>query len=73
MHMCLIHWRMVPKAFQAVIWAYYRNGQEIDKNPSIEYLCAMFGSIACVAIREGKTPPSFKKVTGIPDERDNPF
>ena len=57
MHMCLKHWRMVPKKYQDVIWAYYRPGQEIDKQPSVEYVCVAFGSIACVALQEGKALP----------------
>jgi hypothetical protein len=27
MHMCLTHWRMVPKAVQDLIWRHYRPGQ----------------------------------------------
>lgn len=38
MFMCLRHWRMVPRALQAAVWAAYRPGQEITKDPSREYL-----------------------------------
>lgn len=57
MHMCLTHWRMVPKAVQELIWKHYRLGQEIDKNPSVEYIATAFVSISCVALKEGKTLP----------------
>lgn len=57
MHMCLRHWRMVPKAVQELIWKHYRPGQEIDKEPTIEYLCVAFVSISCVALKEGKLLP----------------
>lgn len=57
--MCSRHWRMVPPEYQKVIWHYYRAGQEVDKQPSIEYLAVAFAGIACVAIQEGRTPPRF--------------
>jgi hypothetical protein len=59
MFMCGRHWRMLPSQFQKVIWHYYRPGQEIDKQPSIEYLAVAFAGIACVALQEGRTPPRF--------------
>lgn len=58
MHMCLKHWRMVPKAVQDLIWKHYRTGQEIDKRPSIEYIATAFVSVSCVALKEGRTLPS---------------
>lgn len=61
LHMCVKHWRMVPKAVQDLIWKHYRAGQEIDKQPSIEYLCVAFVSISCVALKEGKPLPMFSK------------
>ena len=57
MHMCLPHWRMVPKAVQELIWKHYRPGQEIDKQPSVEYIATAFVSISCVALKEGKELP----------------
>lgn len=59
LHMCLPHWRMVPKILQDVLWKHYRQGQEIDKTPSLEYIAVAFSSISCVALKEGKTLPSF--------------
>jgi len=35
---CKTHWFKLPKYLRARIWATYRPGQEIDKNPSPEYL-----------------------------------
>ncbi len=57
-HMCARHWRMVPEVVQKLIWRHYRQGQEIDKRPSVEYLATAFVSISCVALKEGRTPPS---------------
>ena len=59
LHMCLKHWRMVPKTVQSLIWKHYRPGQEIDKNPSLDYIVTAFVSISCVALKEGKKLPSF--------------
>lgn len=50
--MCLRHWRMVPRDVQARIWATYRPGQEIDKNPTDEYLTVMDQAIEAVAQKE---------------------
>lgn len=60
LHMCLMHWKMVPRAVQDLIWKHYRKDQEIDKQPSLEYICTAFVSIACVALREGKELPKMK-------------
>lgn len=53
MLMCAKHWRMVPKPLQARIWATYRQGQEIDKDPSEEYLNAQVAAVLAVADKEG--------------------
>ncbi len=37
---CLEHWRRLPKYLRERIWATYRPGQEVDKQPSREYLAA---------------------------------
>jgi hypothetical protein len=58
--MCAKHWRMVPRFVQNLIWHYYREGQEIDKNPSTEYICVAFVSISTVALQEGRTLPRFR-------------
>lgn len=43
--MCKTHWYMVPKFLQAQIWKYYRPGQEIDKQPSGEYINAAMEAV----------------------------
>lgn len=60
LHMCLPHWRLVPKLVQQLIWKHYRPGQEVDKKPSTEYLCVAFVSVSCVALKEGREPPHFE-------------
>ena len=55
--MCARHWRMVPKKLQRQVWAYYRKGQEIDKNPSDKYMCAYRLAVNAVAKKEGNKQP----------------
>jgi len=55
MLMCLPHWRMVPPQFQARVWATYRRGQEVRKDPTPEYLEAAAWAIAAVAEQEVET------------------
>jgi hypothetical protein len=38
--MCARHWKTLPQSIRSAIWATYRDGQEIDKNPSREYVAA---------------------------------
>lgn len=54
MLMCLRHWRMVPKVLQARVWATYRPGQEIDKNPTGAYMEAQQAAVDAVAKKEGR-------------------
>ena len=35
---CREHWFRLPKHLRDAIWASYSSGQEIDKNPSEDYL-----------------------------------
>ena len=35
---CKEHWFRLPKQLRDAVWSTYRPGQEIDKNPSSEYL-----------------------------------
>lgn len=37
---CKKHWFMLPKQLRDRIWATYRPGQEITKDPSDEYMAA---------------------------------
>jgi hypothetical protein len=52
MFMCLRHWRMVPRALQAEIWAEYVPGQEIRKDPTDAYLDVAHRAIQTVAEKE---------------------
>lgn len=52
MLMCLRHWRMVPCEIQRRVWAHYRPGQEIDKQPTAKYLEVMTEAIEAVAAQE---------------------
>jgi len=53
MFMCKRHWYMVPKKLRDAIWAAYRPGQEVRKDPSREYLDVAMHAINVVAVREG--------------------
>lgn len=64
--MCSLHWRMVPKDLQAQVWAHYRPGQEISKDPTTEYLDVMEQAIAAVAVKEAK-PKRPPKIYQIPE------
>ena len=57
MLMCRKHWRMVPKALQARVWATYRPGQEVAKTPTPAYLIAHFSAVTAVANKEGRRSP----------------
>lgn len=35
---CYRHWMKLPKWLRDKVWAVYRPGQEVDKDPSPEYL-----------------------------------
>jgi hypothetical protein len=52
--MCGKHWAMVPQTQRTEIWRHYRDGQEIDKRPSTEYLRVMKIAIDLVARAEGQ-------------------
>jgi hypothetical protein len=52
MFMCRRHWFMVPKPMRDLIWALYRPGQEVDKDPSMDYLDATAEAINFVYDRE---------------------
>ncbi len=61
--MCLRHWRRVPRRLQNDVWKFYRPGQEVDKNPSREYLAAAAAAIEAVAKLESGNlfPPRDKR------------
>ena len=54
MLMCRRHWRMVPRALQAAVWAEYVPGQERRKDPTESYLDAAHEAIRAVAAKEGR-------------------
>lgn len=55
--MCGRHWRMVPRAAQADVWATYVPGQcDLDPMPSPEWLDAAQRAIEAVATKEGRRP-----------------
>jgi hypothetical protein len=56
MLMCRRHWRMVPRDLQDTIWRHFRPGQEIDKNPSAEYMTVQRQAVAAVALLEEESP-----------------
>lgn len=37
---CKLHWFALPREIRREIWRTYRKGQEIDKNPSADYIAA---------------------------------
>jgi hypothetical protein len=45
---------MVPRRLQADVWNEYEPGQEIRKDPTVEYLDAATAAINAVAAKEGK-------------------
>ena len=38
MFACRAHWFALPRRIRSAIWIEYREGQEVDKKPSIRYL-----------------------------------
>lgn len=53
--MCSRHWRMVTATTQDEAWQHYRKGQDIDKEPSREYLLAARKAIREVAAKEHRS------------------
>lgn len=52
--MCPRHWGMVPRGLQRGVWAHYRKGQEIDKQPTLAWMQAARAAIVAVARKEGR-------------------
>lgn len=52
MFMCRRHWYMVPARLRAMVWATYVPGQEVRKDPTMEYLEVARAAIAAVAAKE---------------------
>jgi len=53
MFMCRKHWSMLPLKLRAALWAAYRPGQEIRKDPTEQYLIVASECICFVADAEG--------------------
>lgn len=54
MLMCRGHWFSLSKRTQRAIWREYREGQEIDKKPSLRYLAVQRWSVGEAILRERK-------------------
>ncbi|MCV7328365.1 hypothetical protein U8D42_27085 (plasmid) [Mycobacterium europaeum] len=52
--MCAHHWSLVPPALRESIRSTYRPGQEVDKQPSAQYLAFAAAAIADVAHKESR-------------------
>ena len=55
MLMCPLHWRMVPKRLQRLVWDTYQPGQEQRKDPTMEYLAAAEAAIDAVWKKESQS------------------
>lgn len=51
--MCKEHWYVLPLTMRERLWVLYRPGQEVDKDPSVEYLEHAMACVRYVADREG--------------------
>jgi hypothetical protein len=55
MFMCGSHWSRLPALHKSAVWKHYRRGQEIDKQPSIEYLIVSHAAILAMATIDGRS------------------
>ena len=53
MFACRPHWFALPKAMRDAIWATYRDGQEVTKDPSPEYLEAARAAVEYLRSKAG--------------------
>lgn len=51
MFACKRHWYALSEEMRAAIWREYRNGQEIDKKPSLRYLAVQRLAVAQLAFK----------------------
>lgn len=54
--MCRLHWGLVPAPMREAIKTLYRPGQEVDKQPSGEYLAIAKAAIDAVAHKQSRRP-----------------
>lgn len=52
--MCRTHWYYLPKKDRDLVWDLYVPGQEVFKNPTMEYLAHVAYCIDVVAKKEGR-------------------
>lgn len=52
MFMCKKHWYMLPKWMRDKVWSLYRPGQEVSKDPSLQYVQHTMACIDFVAEKE---------------------
>lgn len=64
--MCKRHWFQVPRALRDDVWETYIPGQEVTKNPTIDYSIAAARAIVAVAEKEGITVPPFWRKAASP-------
>jgi hypothetical protein len=69
MFMCKKHWFMLPKHLRDSVWSEYREGQEIDKNPSLEYILTTAWCICYVADKEGVDHEHFRNDEAIANDQ----
>lgn len=53
MFACRRHWFALRRSTQQAIWREYRQGQEIDKKPSLRYLAVQRFAVSELARRDG--------------------
>lgn len=64
--MCWPHWKMVPGNIRKALWKEYRQGQEVDKRPTQEYLLVATAAVVAVALKEGRTVVAHQAVESAP-------
>lgn len=61
--MCRAHWPKLSKFHRDQIISLYRDGQEVRKDPTIEYVRAAQRAIIWLANKEGRGAPTLFDVT----------
>ena len=54
--LCPAHWKLVPQAIRFRVFAAYRKGREVDKQPSLLWCIAADDAVRYVAKLEGREP-----------------
>jgi hypothetical protein len=66
---CRRHWFMLPKRLRDRIWAMYRPGQEVTKDPSDAYLAAALEAVEYLDAKETTDAPPDWRWPGSPERR----